>query len=87
MILKLNNAVVVIPRWSSGLGWKISKLARRVQIHLVTSEFFSFKIQETCTLTCVEQKVSLCVKKLKNFMRVYANRERAVCNMHEASLA
>ena len=50
--------------------------------------FFSFKIQETCTLTtCVEQKLSLCVKKLKNFMRVYANRERAVCDMHEASLA
>ena len=50
--------------------------------------FFSFKIQETCTLTtCVEQKLSHCVKKLKNFMRVYANRERAVCDMHEASLA
>ena len=31
--------------------------------------------------------ISLCVKKLKNFMRVYANRERAVCAMHEASLA
>ena len=52
------------------------------------SEIFSFKIQETCTLTTfVEQKLSLCDKKLKNFMRVYANRERAVCDMHEASLA
>ena len=31
--------------------------------------FFSFKIQETCTLTTfVEQKLSLCVKKLRNFM-------------------
>ena len=41
--------------------------------------FFSFKIQETCTLTTfVEQKPSLCVKKLRNFMRVYVNRERAV---------
>ena len=41
--------------------------------------FFSFKIQETCTLTTfVEQKLSLCVKKLRNFMRVYVNRERAV---------
>ena len=50
--------------------------------------FFSFKIQEICTLTtCVEQKLSLCVKKLKNLMRVYPNRERAVCDMHEASLA
>ena len=34
-----------------------------------------------------EWGISLCVKKLKNFMRVYANRERAVCDMHEASLA
>ena len=41
--------------------------------------FFSFKIQETCTLTkFVEQKLSLCVKKLRNFMRVYVNWERAV---------
>ena len=41
--------------------------------------FFSFKIQETCTLTkFVEQKLSLCVKKLRNFMRVYVNRKRAV---------
>ena len=41
--------------------------------------FFSLKIQETCTLTTfVEQKLSLCVKKLRNFMRVYVNRERAV---------
>ena len=41
--------------------------------------FFSFKIQKTCTLTTfVEQKLSLCVKKLGNFMRVYVNRERAV---------
>ena len=41
--------------------------------------FFSFKIQETCTLTtCVEQKLSLCVKKLRNFMREYVIRERAV---------
>ncbi len=59
--------------------------ARRVQIHLITSEnFFSFKfffplIQETCTLTkFVEQKLSLCVEKLRNFVRVYVNRERAV---------
>ena len=41
--------------------------------------FFLFKIQETCTLTTlVEQKPSLYVKKLRNFMRVYVNRERAV---------
>ena len=41
--------------------------------------FFFLKIQETCTLTTfVEQKLSLCVKKLRNFMRVYLNRERAV---------
>ena len=41
--------------------------------------FFSFKIQETCTLTTfVEQKLSLCVKKLRNFMRVYVNRKRAI---------
>ena len=41
--------------------------------------FFSFKIQETCTLTtCVEKNLSLCVKKLRNFMRVYVNREIAV---------
>ena len=40
---------------------------------------FSFKIEETCTLTTfVEQKLSLCVKKLRNFMQVYVNRERAV---------
>ena len=31
--------------------------------------FFSFKIEETCTLTTfVEQKLSLWVKKLRNFM-------------------
>ena len=41
--------------------------------------FFSFKIQETCTLTTfVEQKLSLCVKKIRNFMRAYVNRKRAV---------
>ena len=41
--------------------------------------FFSFKIQETCTLTkFVEQKLSLSVKKLRNFMRVNVNRKRAV---------
>ena len=41
--------------------------------------FFSFKIQETCTLTkFVEQKLSLCVKKLRNFKQVYVNRKRAV---------
>ena len=55
-------------------------LAGRVQIHLVTPEiFFFFKIQDTFTLTTfVEQKPSLCVKKLRNFTRVYVNRERAV---------
>ena len=56
-------------------------LGRRVQLHLVTSEFFLcvFKIQEKCTLTTfVEQKLSLCVEKLRNFMRVYVNRKRAV---------
>ena len=32
-------------------------------------DFFSFKIEETCTLgTFVEQKLSLCVKKVRNFM-------------------
>ena len=31
--------------------------------------FFSFKIEETCTLTTfVEQKLSICVNKLRNFM-------------------
>ena len=31
--------------------------------------FFSFKIEETCTLTTfVEQKLSICVKKLRNSM-------------------
>ena len=41
--------------------------------------FFFLEIQETCTLTTfVEQKLSLCVKKLRNFMRVYVNRKRAV---------
>ena len=55
------------------------QLAPLVQIQLLTSEFFFLKIQETCTLTTfVEQKLSLCVKKLGNFMRVYVNRERAV---------
>ena len=54
--------------------------ARRVRSNLVTPEdFFAFKIQETCTLTTfAEQKLSLCVKKLRNFKRVYVNRERAV---------
>ena len=41
--------------------------------------FFSFKLQETCTLTTfVEQQLCRCVKKLRNFKRVYVNRERAV---------
>ena len=41
--------------------------------------FFFFKIQDPFTLTTfVEQKPSLCVKKLRNFTRVYVNRERAV---------
>ena len=41
--------------------------------------FSSFKIQETCTFTkFVEQKLSLCVKKLRSFMRVCVNRKRAV---------
>ena len=36
-------------------------------------------MEETCTLTkFVEQKLSLCVKKLRNFMLVYANRKGAV---------
>ena len=31
--------------------------------------FFSFKIEETCTLTTfVEQKLSICVNKLRHFM-------------------
>ena len=31
--------------------------------------FFSFKIEETCTLTTfVEQKLSICVNILRNFM-------------------
>ena len=31
--------------------------------------FFSFEIEETCTLTTfVEQKLSICVNKLRNFM-------------------
>ena len=54
-------------------GMPGSNLPRRSGI------FFFLKIQETCTLTTfVEQKLSLCVKKLRNFMRVYVNRERAV---------
>ena len=54
-------------------------LACQVRNYLVTAEFFFLKIQETCTLTTfVEQKLSLCIKKLGNFMRVYVNRERAV---------
>ena len=40
--------------------------------------FFFFKIQETCTLTKFVEQKSLCVKKLRNFMRVYVNRKRAV---------
>ena len=42
--------------------------------------FFFLKIQETCTLTTfVEQKLRNSVSRnLKNFMRVYVNRERAV---------
>ena len=61
------------------LAWQLAPL---VQIHLLASEFFFLKIQETCTLTTlVEQKLSLCVKKLGNFMRVYVNRERAVLDM------
>ena len=44
--------------------------------------FFFLKIQETCTLTTfVEQKLSLCVKKLGNFIRVYVNWERAISDM------
>ena len=40
--------------------------------------FFSFKIEETCTLTTfVEQKLSLCVKKLSNFMQVWVQRFHA----------
>ena len=47
-------------------------------LHRHIGIFFFFKIQETCTLTTfVEQKLSLCVKKLRNFMRVYVNRETA----------
>ena len=43
--------------------------------------FFSFKIEETCTLTTfVEQKLSICLNKLGNFMWVLVNRERAVCD-------
>ena len=77
MVLKLINSSEAVVEW---LGWKTAVVARRVQIHLVTSGiFFSFKIQETCTLTkFVEQKLSLCVKKLRNFMRVNVNRKRAV---------
>ena len=54
-------------------GMPRSNLSRHV------GSFFFVKIQETCTLTTfVEQTLSLCVKKLRNFMRVYVNRERAV---------
>ena len=68
------------------------QVAPLVWIHLLTSEFFLLKIQETCTLTTfVEQKLSLCVKKLGNFMRVYVNRGRGRFeiwkqSLHEASL-
>ena len=60
--------------------WYLNAVAiARVRIYLVTAQFFFLKIQETCTLTTfVEQRLSLCVKKLRNFMRVYVNWERAV---------
>ena len=66
----VSGVVVKIEDCQSGtLG---SNLPRHLDI-------FSIKIEETCTLTTfVEQKLSLCVKKLGNFMRVYVNRERAV---------
>ena len=57
-------------------GTRTGTLGSNPPLHI---RIFFLKIQETCTLTTfVEQKLSLCVKKLGNFMRVYVNRERAV---------
>ena len=46
-----------------------SSRPRRVDTFFLLLFFFSFKIGETCTLTTfVEQKLSICVNKLRNFM-------------------
>ena len=73
MHFKSNHPLAANPRWS-----RFNTEGRRLPIwhagfkSFVTSKFFPFKIQETCTLTTfVEQKpekLSLCVKKLRNFM-------------------
>ena len=46
-----------------------SSRPRRVDTSFFLCFFFTFKIEETCTLTTfVEQKLSICVNKLRNFM-------------------
>ena len=72
----------MVLKWTTSLELLVSGLVVRVEdcyagipgsnLPRYSGIFFFLKIQETCTLT------SLCVKKLKNFMRVYVNRERAV---------
>ena len=43
--------------------------SRSRRINTILFGFFSLKIEETCTLTTfVEQKLSICVNKLRNFM-------------------
>ena len=51
-------------------GTSGSTRARRIGTFLfLFLFFFSFEIEETCTLTTfVEQKLSICVNKLRNFM-------------------
>ena len=46
-----------------------SSRPRATVLFSVVVFFFPFKIEETCTLTTfVEQKLSICVNKLRNFM-------------------
>ena len=81
MVLKLNIPSEAIFRWSSGLVVRVEDFyagtpgsypPRHIGI------FFALKFKTFTLTTFVEQKPSLCVKKLRNFMRVYVNRERAV---------
>ena len=48
-----------------------SSRPRRIAAFFFIVYFFPFKIEETCTLTTfVEQKLSICVNKLRHFMWV-----------------
>ena len=50
-------------------GTSGSSRPQRVDTFFFAGFFFPFKIEETCTLTTfVEQKLSICVNKLRNFM-------------------